>query len=317
MAAFGTEVGANLIHLQYHAFSYGDQRALCQLPFLLRQNLPANRLRLVVTLHELAGPPIPAVPGFLRRVWLIPLCHFSDGVVVLGRHDEARLRRLPFLCRRLAKITPSSIVLNESVPGSSAEPIRARFGIPSDALLVVRFGFLHNWKVSQIQTLLHALLKAIDGGLRVHLLFIGGEEPSEQGQLDELLGRLNLVHHVSRSGYLSEGQTSAALHLADLAVQLYPDGVSEKRTSLQAVLLHGLPVISTRRGPVPPPFRHGENLWLIPLGDTHSLAKALEQLCRDAPLRARLRVGALATAQAFSWDAAAEQLESFYRTLPP
>jgi glycosyltransferase involved in cell wall biosynthesis len=193
--------------------------------------------------------------------------------------------------------------------------LRKQFGIPSDKLLIVRLGFLHNWKTSQIPTLLRAVQKVLDRGVRIHFLFIGGAGPAEQEQLDGLLGRLSLATHVSRSGYLSEEQASAALRLADLAIQLYPDGVSEKRTSLQAVLAHGVPTISTQRGSVPPPFCHGENLWLIPAGEADSLAKALEQLCRDAPLRARLRAGALTAARAFSWDTAAEQLENFYRTL--
>ena len=55
------------------------------------------------------------------------------------------------------------------------------------------------------------------------------------------------------------------------------------------------------------------NAWLAPPRDLDGLTHGLARLLDDAELRARLRAGALATAQARQWDAIFDRLEADYR----
>jgi glycosyltransferase involved in cell wall biosynthesis len=89
------------------------------------------------------------------------------------------------------------------------------------------------------------------------------------------------------------------------------DGISTKRGSLAAGLLHGLPIIATRGERVDSTFVHGENVYLVPVGDEHALSCALRELAASPELRARLARGArLLHERVFHWDVIARQVAS-------
>jgi glycosyltransferase involved in cell wall biosynthesis len=59
----------------------------------------------------------------------------------------------------------------------------------------------------------------------------------------------------------------------------------------------GRPVLATGQGGSGDYLRDGENGLLHPPGDAAALAATMRRLAEDAPLRARLRTGGLATAR--------------------
>jgi glycosyltransferase involved in cell wall biosynthesis len=62
-------------------------------------------------------------------------------------------------------------------------------------------------------------------------------------------------------------------------------------------------------------LRNGESALMTPVGDGHALAAAMARVARDELLRARLRAGGRAVAQAYGWDASAAVHERLYRGL--
>lgn len=76
-----------------------------------------------------------------------------------------------------------------------------------------------------------------------------------------------------------------------------------------AALLHGLPVVTTRGEYLDNRFVDGENMYLVPPGDSEKLADAFVELSSHPSLRERLAQGAKALYHAhFSWDAIASQV---------
>src|SRR3954451_16826586 len=59
----------------------------------------------------------------------------------------------------------------------------------------------------------------------------------------------------------------------------------------------------------------GERGLLFPLGDVLTLSAQLERLCRDAPLRDRLRVAARDSGEARPWAEVTDEVEAVYRRL--
>jgi len=108
---------------------------------------------------------------------------------------------------------------------------------------------------------------------------------------------------------------SANLLAADVAVMPYRDGVSFRRTTLIAVLRHGLPVISTLPAVNLPPIVTGQNMLLAPPGDVPALVGEIIRVANDAELRQRLSQGAEALGRRFEWGEVAAQTAGLYRQI--
>ncbi|MCX6023909.1 MAG: hypothetical protein NTZ05_19705, partial [Chloroflexi bacterium] len=117
------------------------------------------------------------------------------------------------------------------------------------------------------------------------LAFIGETEgandpTNRRGRSDliELIRQLRLGGNTTWTGHLPLPEVSAHLLAADAAVLPFTDGASFRRTSLLAMLAHGLPLVTTSPehgptstpetpsggGPMPFPMRrHGVNCLLV------------------------------------------------------
>jgi glycosyltransferase involved in cell wall biosynthesis len=78
----------------------------------------------------------------------------------------------------------------------------------------------------------------------------------------------------------------------------------------------GSPVIATTGGAFPEVVDHGETGWLVPPGDSRSLADAIRLLMGDPELREALgRAGRQSVLERFSWRKAAEETLAVYEEL--
>ena len=118
-------------------------------------------------------------------------------------------------------------------------------------------------------------------GVRLVLLGRGGEAFVEglRSRRPDLTGAVLI------SGTRSAEEISAWMRRCDLFVQLYPDGVSARRTTLMALLEHGVPVVATR-GPAIEDF-WGRALCLTS-PDARSIATAAIGLLDSSAARADL-----------------------------
>jgi len=92
----------------------------------------------------------------------------------------------------------------------------------------------------------------------------------------------------------------------------FTDGVSPRRTSLLTLLAHGVVVLSTP--PAPPPFIHGEGIFLHTRAE--EFIETMKRLLNPEEFF-KQRQKALRLSQAFSWDAIGNaHLALYHRLLP-
>lgn len=305
----------DLLHIQYHVHSFDGHPMMTMAPWRLRKELGRHRPRVVVTMHELAGPITRLLPGPARRLWLLPLMLFADAVIVTNERDMGYLRKVRFLSKKLHYIPFASHI--EPMAGGQVDKraVRRRLGMGEEEVVVVRFGFVNNVRVSRLPDLLQAARRLIDKGHRVRLLLVGGECPEGRQEVLGLAEALGIAERVLMTGYCQASEVSGYLTASDLCVQLYPEGICEKRTGLLAALSHGLPIVCFRSGHVPSMFHHKENVMLVPVDDAEHLAATMEELIVSQVLRNMLRHNALKTAASFSWEAVGQKTDTLYRLL--
>lgn len=326
--------GAEVVHVQHAAGTYGFKRAVFFLPPLLRA--AGIRIPIVTTVHEYAwweweprGIPPALVEaaktwGQRRGLWDREdgfLLTGSDGLITTNAPAENAIQeRLPHLVGRLRRIP---LVANVDVVPVRREEARrearSRFGWPPDAEVVAYFGFLH--PVKGIENLLKAHARLRETRPRARLLLIGGVEslalPGEEAssyreELRTLVGRLGLDDTVAMTGYVAEDEASRLLSGSDVGALPFNQGVTLKSGSLLALLGHGLPTVVTRSDPPEPDLSRGEISRVVERRDVSGITDAISGLLADGPEREGLAEKGRAYVQNLSWSAAAERHEEVY-----
>lgn len=128
-------------------------------------------------------------------------------------------------------------------------------------------------------------------------------DPDTAQAVRRLLADTDLAGRVTLTGTLSAVDLATLYHRSDAFVLAsHHEGYG---MVLAEALARGLPILSTTAGAIPGTVPADAGL-LVPPGDVAALAAALERLMTDAPLRGRLRQGALAAAARLpTWDDAA------------
>ncbi|HXG44426.1 MAG TPA: glycosyltransferase family 1 protein [Gemmatimonadales bacterium] len=187
-------------------------------------------------------------------------------------------------------------------PRFRSEAYRRALGLAPDDLLVTYVGRLAREK--DLDRLIRAW-RAVGARRRNARLVLVGRGPLE----DEL--RRSGIPGLVVSGLRTGRALAEAYASAD--VFAFPSPTETFGNSLLEAMASGLPALAVRAGGVVEFAQHGVNAWLAPPRDLDGLTHGLARLLDDAELRARLRAGALATAQARQWDAIFDRLEADYR----
>ena len=311
----------DVVNVQYQAAAYAMRPAIHLLPCRLRRL--AARPAVVVTYHDLKVPYLFPKAGPLRWQALLALARWADAVIVTNEEDRLALRRYSSLADSVSLIPIGSNIAVRPPARYDRLGWRARYGLAADDLFLAYFGFLNASKGGE--TLIRALHKLTLGpalGGALHLLMVGGQvgssDPTNQAylrQVKDLISQLGLSERVHWTGYTSPEEVSANLLAADVCVLPYRDGVSFRRGSFMAALVHGRPIIST--GPrVPlPELRDGENILLVPPDDPDVLADAVTVLAANPALRQRLSDGARELSRQFGWDHIAARTADLFARL--
>ena len=326
--------GAEVVHVQHAAGTYGFKRAVFFLPPLLRA--AGVRVPIVTTVHEYAWweweppgfPPalVEAVKtwGQRRGLWDREdgfLLTGSDGLITTNDAAENAIKeRLPHLAARLRRIP---LVANvDVVPvdrGETRRAVRSRFGWPPDAEVVAYFGFLH--PVKGIENLLKAHARLLGERPRARLLLIGGAEslalPKEEAasywnELRALVGRLELDEQVAMTGYVPEDEASRLLSGSDVGALPFNQGVTLKSGTLLALLGHGLPTVVTRSDPPEPDLSGGQICRAVERRDVPGIAGAILGLLADPAERERLAEAGRSYVRNLSWSSAAGRHREVY-----
>jgi glycosyltransferase involved in cell wall biosynthesis len=177
--------------------------------------------------------------------------------------------------------------------GISAEPfaslesveqheLRARFGLPRDAFLVGCFSRLARWKGQ------HVLLDALRECPDMHAVFVGAAlfgENDYEAELRAFVQEHGLADRVHFLGF--QDDIAACMKAVDIVTH-----TSIMPEPFGRVIIEGMlskrPVVATRAGGVMDIVDDGENGILCSPGDAAELARVLERLKGNAPLRERL-----------------------------
>lgn len=304
---------SQILNIQYQTAAYRMHPAINFLPWRLR--FFDVRPKAVTTFHDLKLPYLLPKAGLARRWVTKMLIRGSDATIVTNIEDrmqaEAYGARNPHLFPIGSNIDP------QAPPGYDREKWRRRWGVSLDETLLCYFGFLNESKGGEI--LFRALARLVTSGERVKLLMIGGRVGSSDPtniaylqKMEVLIDELNLTNHVSWTGYVDGQEVSANFWASDICVLPYRDGVSFRRGTLMAALVHGLPIVSTYPRVEVAEIIENENMGLVPSDDAEALANKIAEVASQPQLRRRLARGAAELSRLFSWEGIAENTMRVY-----
>lgn len=198
------------------------------------------------------------------------------------------------------------------VPQAAA---RAALGVPEDAAVLLFAGRIQPLKAPDVLLRAVAELLAREPGLRGRLVVpvVGGpsgtglEKPQALADLAGHLGIGDVARFVPPVSQAELAQWYAAATL--VAVPSYNESFGLVAAEAQAT---GTPVVAAAVGGLTTVVRDGHSGLLVPGHRTDEWADALQRVVTDEALRARLREGAVAQAQRFSWEATAQATLGVY-----
>lgn len=219
-------------------------------------------------------------------------------------------------CRASGLETSRAQVVYDAVDDARARPVRDRgsvrtaLGIPGEAPCVGIVGNIQPWKGQHV--FLDAFARLAGSRPDVYGLVVGGVHRAGERYAAELRARVaewNLEHRVQFTGFRPD--VADVMNALDVVVHASVRPEAFGRVILEAMLLEK-PVIAAATGGVPELVRDGETGWLVPPGDAHALAAALERTL--AALEPAAAVGRAARAWALENLPLSRQVEEMSRT---
>lgn len=291
---------SKVIFLQYAPHAYerrGMTLGVNLIPTIIRV---ATGKRVILNFHELFIPfdqvPRHALGALWQRAMAFLIGVSSNSLIAVSSEWPRRLRRIGI--RRKVRVIPvGSNIPRADLAPDERETIRIRLGTRRDCLLVGCFGATGP---SGDVSLLREALRKTQTQCALKVVWLGRTGLATRG-LDG--------DGITWTGPLPHPEISRIMSSCDIFVLPFADGISAKRTTLAAALLHDLPVLSTRGKSVDGVFVHGKNVYLAPAGDSEALARGLIDLARSVELRAHLARGAHVLYQEhFAWGVIARQV---------
>jgi glycosyltransferase involved in cell wall biosynthesis len=250
------------------------------------------------------SPAHRALWVFLERV-CSGLC---DALIVVGNADREDGLALGVGRGKPYHLIRSGIELDVySHPTVTREAMRARIGVPRDALVVICVGRLARQKAPL------ELLAAFEhlAGARgdAHLVMVGDGPQREEVQA--AVARMGLQDRVHLLGLRRD--VPELMHAADVfALSSHWEGLP--RVFPQAMAA-GLPIVATRVAGAADAIDPGDNGWLVEVGDMDGFGRHLIALASDPELRSRMGARGRQRVEEFSARRMVEQLGALYQAL--
>ncbi|MBC8137701.1 MAG: glycosyltransferase family 4 protein [Fibrella sp.] len=275
-----------VLHLQYESDSYDDNGLA-----LLRFAVAARKIgaSLVTTFHALDGP---RSWGRGHRLALIAGIIGSRDIVICSKRQRDVLSKLPGIGAKthLIPVGNTIPVTGERAVKTASEPLR-----------LVYFGFV--WRGRNLETCVRAVA-AVNEHTPATLAIAGGiKDGSYRREIELFAESLGVAAKVTFTDDLPAAALSSILTNADIALLPFATGVSTGRSTLAAVLEHGLPTVTMATpANLIPEFRDGENMLYVSPADTDGFIRETTRLATDTTLRQSLAANALTLARHFSWQ---------------
>lgn len=306
------QLDPDIVHIQYPStFGKANRAIAANLLGIVARQASRKHTKIVTTLHE-----------FGERSWRWRLRAManvltSDAIICINRFDVPSIIKLTLRNKLVIHIPLASAIPFISITQEQRHNIRQSLGIADSEVLLAHFGFITKFKGFDV--LLAALGKLKEEGFPVKLLIIThlstGENEYHQ-QMFNLMRRLD-IQDVCLLGerHYSEEEVSTYLQIADMAVLPYPEGASERRSSLVAALQHRLPVITTLGPNMPSDFLNGKNMLLVAPDNPDVIVSAVSALIDNPDFMRNIAGEASKMSCNFSWRETAKLTAQFYDKL--
>jgi len=274
--------GDALVHMQYPTLGYGYSLGP-QISLLIKRS--------IVTIHEfsLAHP--------LRKLSLLPFTLRSPSLVMTSEFERRVIvQKMPWISSRVRVIPIGSNIHPYRIHPKEREESVAYFGLVTPGKGIEDF--------IEFARLVRAR------NLDWELLIIGKIVPRHEAYAKSLMDILAL-YRVRLILDRSAEEVSELLARTGLAYLPFPDGASERRGSLKAVLAAGLPCITTCGEQTPRELAKSVMLAAAP----HQAADAAVHLMATKDAKARLSERAYEYSRQFAWEQIAELHLRMYREL--
>ncbi len=272
--------------LPFFALSYGVMARQLQ-----RWNIPA-----VALVHNALPHERHLLDATLSR-WFLRRCHAR---IVLSETVAQQLAELG-LSVDAQLVHPIDFRYGPVRPRTVA---RQRLGLPSEAPVLLFFGFVRRYK--GLTVLLEAM-PMIRAALPEVQLVVAGEfyeRPDDYRARIRALGLSSCVHLHDR--YIPESEVAWYFSAADLVVQPY---LSATQSGVVPMAFHfERPVVVTAVGGLPEVVPHEEAGFVVPPGDASALAAAVVRFFQER-WRERLTRGVRRLRVRYSWTPLCEALE--------
>ena len=235
-----------------------------------------------------------------------------DRIIAVSDHVAATVEAAGFPAARLVRVYDGVDVAGvRSRVRRAPASVRAEFGIPESAFLVVMVGHLRSWKGQD--TLLDAVARLpADVRERTAVLLVGEAPPTDQAfltRLQTLRSDLGLERQVTLTGYRADA--IELMHAADVVVHASTIPEPFGLVVVEAMAL-GKAVIASSIGGPAEVVLPGTGLLFDP-NDAGALAEQLARVARDPALRDRLGAAGRTRAQDFDIAPCIHAVDDIYR----
>lgn len=263
---------------------------------------------LVVSFHTLWGG------SKINHLLSLRLLVSADRIIALNSEVIYLLKQyLPFFLRKTTFVRIGSAIL-PCDSGVDVEEVDRRYKFDPDIPLLAHFGMCRPGK--GLELLLDAIRQLVQRhGMNVHLVIIGGglfDNPRYRKELEELTVEYGIENKVTWTGKLPAGEVSALISRSAAVVLPFDGGVSDRRSTLIAALVHRKPVVTTRPAVRIDEFRNSENMLWPESNDAKGLVEQVKMVLGDKQLRERLQAGAGELARHFEWQDIARKMHACF-----
>ncbi len=225
----------------------------------------------------------------------------ADGIVAVSRFTQDTLTGGFGVPPGKIELVSNGVDLARFTPRPRSEPLVARYGLQGRRVLLTVSRLYARKGVDRVLESLPIVLRQIPD-----LAYLVVGEGSYRHTLESMVAQHDLGANVVFAGAVPDHELTDHYSLGDVFIMAnreMPDGETE---GFGLVFLEanacGLPVIAGRAGGSVDAVTDRVSGLVVDGDDTGSIAAAIVQMFEDDGLRANLRVGGLALAQASGWD---------------
>lgn len=306
--------GPDILHIEYPVGFGVATRYKCRLlmsifPLILK--LCNYKGKIFLRLHEFGEVK------FATRILAFILILTVDKVAIASQIDCKKIIKLLSLMKSKVVFIPSG----SNIPYVNYTPdqisgTKALLKTDSNEFIIGYFGFIRKGK--GVETLLKACKILAKKGLHFKVLMLSELKlygDSYHKKISKTIRALKLQDYVYFTGFLNPKNTSKYLQCMDLIVLPFDKGISLRRGSLTAAIMHKLPIVVTKSKLIDQNLLNSNGMLFVPPHNHYALAHTLKKLLFSEELRHKLSKNVSIISKTFSWEHIVNKIMKSYRDI--